>query len=115
MPVGLGEVGANHEILLSESIEHMIGHITVFTVFIRALCNAVIRIFGIEHTESVVMFGSKYQIFESGVFHDGRPFCRIELGRIKRVCQSPIPFLEVTVGGSRKYFLSAGGKFIFRT
>ena len=52
----------------------MVGNIAVFSFLIGAFGDGIICIFGVEHTETVMVFGSEYQISESYFLHKCSPF-----------------------------------------
>ena len=83
MPVRFGEISTNHEAFLTESIKQVLGDICIFTVLVWSFCDAIIRIFGIVHTEAVMMLGSKDEVFASGFFRNIRPTGRLKLDRIE--------------------------------
>jgi hypothetical protein len=83
MPIRFGKVSTNHETFLPESIEQVLGDITVFSILIRPFCNAVIRVFRVVHTESIVMLSGEDKVFASGICRNVCPTGRFELDRIE--------------------------------
>ena len=87
MPVRLGKISTDAKTLIPESIKKYFGDIGPGIIMKRHLWpgNTVIRLLGIEHAETIVVFGCEHQIFHAGIFGGIHPGLRIKLLWIKRV------------------------------
>ena len=98
VPVGLGEVGANHELLIAEGGEYVLKHIAFGIVPECVLSDGVISESGVKHTESIVVLGGENHIFHPCTLHDFCPLRRIELSGVELIGKSPIPILVLLIG-----------------
>ena len=98
MPVGLGEVGANHELLIAEGREYVLKHIAFGVISECVLGYGVIGESGIKHAESIMVLGGENHIFHPCTLHGFCPLRRIELSRVELVGKSPIPILVLLIG-----------------
>ena len=112
MPVGLGKITSYHETFVTERVKHMISHVLARIVLERSVSDREIRIFGIKHTESVMMLGGENHIFHSRILHHFRPLLRIKLHRIEFILQSEVPFLVIHI---RHGSVSRNPVYVFRT
>ena len=84
VPVGLGEVGADQEALRTEGVEDVLGDVLPG---VRGewsgLGDGKVRVFGIEHAESVVVLRREDHVLHAGVFEDIGPLLRVEVHRVE--------------------------------
>ena len=97
MPVGFGEIASRHETSFAESIEYMVGYILARIVLEGSVGNGEVRVFGVVSTKSVVMFGGEYHVFDTCILHYICPLFGIEVYRIERVFQAPVPLFVFIV------------------
>src|ERR1044072_1306731 len=95
VPVGLGEISADHEAVFPESIEDLFGDIgaRIFRERRIRTGDPVVRFFGVKHTEAVVVLGSEYHIAHTRRLGSFCPFLRVEVYRVESVLQVFISLL----------------------
>ena len=86
VPVGFGEVGAYHEILLAEGFKDVFQHVAL-----RIVAEGMMSDREVEHAEAVVVLGGEDHILHAGIFHGVGPLLRVELRGVELVGQSPVP------------------------
>ena len=118
VPVGLGKIRPDPQPFRAESIEHFLCYITArvrreWRCFIG---DFIVRIFCIEHAETIMVLGSEHHVFHTGIFGSCGPFFRTELRWIERVPQLLIILPVFVVGIAFAGFTRTGGPaYIFRT
>ena len=75
----------------------MTSHILARVVLERTVCDRIVCILRIEHTETVMMLGSENHVLHTRFIHDACPLVRIKVSWIELINQTPIPFLEFII------------------
>lgn len=75
----------------------MVGYILARIVLEGSVGNGEVRVFGVVSTKSVVMFGGEYHVFDTCILHYICPLFGIEVYRIERVFQAPVPLFVFIV------------------
>ena len=78
VPVGFGEVAADHKALLAVGIEHLLSHVLARIVGKRTVGNREIGVLGGEHAESVVVLGGKDYAFHARSHEGACPLLAVE-------------------------------------
>src|SRR5690606_7881097 len=85
MPVGFGKISANLKAFVSKGRENLLRNVRFWICGERRTIgsNFVIRLVGVKHSKSVVVFCSKNYVFHSSCFCRISPFLRIEINGIE--------------------------------
>ena len=102
MPIRLGKIRSNHKILVAKGFKHLFGNVGFGIFAKRAIHHAIIGLFGVKHTEAIVVFGGEHQVFHTRRFGSSGPFVGIKIGRIKSGLQVFVGFfVAVPIVGVR--------------
>ena len=98
VPVGLREVGTNHETSLTIGVEHMAQHIATLVVAEGMTGNGEVGRTGVEHAEAVVVLRGEYHVSHAGITTDIGPLGGVEAPGAKLVGQREIPVYILLIG-----------------
>ena len=98
VPVGLGEVAANHESLVAEGLEDVFGGVGLRIVGKGTVGDAEVGVLAVEEAEAVVVLRGENHVAHAGVFHGLCPLVGVELRGIEHVAESPVPLFVALIG-----------------
>ncbi len=112
VPVGFGEIGPNHHILVAEGLKHILGHIGLGMVGKGAFGDGIVAVLGVIHGKTIMVLGGENHIFHTRFFGGGGPLVGIELSGVEFLIEIPVPlFVSIVVHGA----VARNPVFVFRT
>ena len=98
MPVRLREIGADGELLIAESIEHMFQHVATGIVLEGVLGDREVRFVGVEHTETIMVLRGEDHVFHACIAASRSPLGRIKLRGTEFLSKTEVPVHILLIG-----------------
>ena len=98
MPVGLGEIGANHEVFRPIGVEHMAQCVAPRVVLEGMAGDGEVGLLTVPKAESIVVLRGENHVFHARLTTYLRPLPRVEVARTKSVGQGVVPIDVLLIG-----------------